>query len=46
MMRYKKVISRSLRARTPPLQKGEATLGCKVLNIMTSLGMPTTRKVA
>jgi hypothetical protein len=26
-------------------QKVEATLACKVMNIMTSLGMPPTRKV-
>lgn len=46
MMRYKQLIGRSLRARTLPAQKGEAAVGCKVLNIMTNLGMPVTRKVA
>ena len=46
MMRYKQVIGRSLRARSLPAQKIEAAVGCKVMNIMTSLGMPTTRKVA
>ena len=45
MMRYKQLIGRSLRARTLPAQKVEATVGRKVMNIMTSLGMPTTRKV-
>ncbi|HYF88020.1 MAG TPA: IS5/IS1182 family transposase, partial [Azospirillum sp.] len=37
---------RSLRARTLPAQKVEAAIGCKVMNLMTSLGMPVTRKVA
>ena len=46
MMRYKQLIGRSLRARTLPAQKVEPTVGCKVMNMMTSLGMPTTRKVA
>ncbi|WP_377810317.1 IS5 family transposase [Azospirillum sp. A29] len=46
MMRYKQLIGRCLRARILPTQKVEATVGCKVMNIMTSLGMPTTRKVA
>ena len=46
MMRYKQEIGRGLRARSLPAQKIEAAVGCKVMNIMTSLGMPTTRKVA
>lgn len=46
MLRYKTLIGRSLHARSLPTQKAEATVGCKVMNIMTSLGMPTTRKVA
>lgn len=46
MMRYKQLIGRSLRARTLPAQKVEATVGCKVMNIMISLGMPAIRKVA
>ncbi len=46
MMRYKQVIGRGLRARTLPAQKVEAAAGCKVMNIMTNLGMPLTRKVA
>lgn len=45
MMRYKQVIGRNLRARTLPAQKAEAAVG-KVLNIMTNLGMPVTRKAA
>ena len=46
MLRYKQVIGRSLRARTLSAQKVEAAGGCKVLNIMTSLGMPVSHKVA
>ncbi|EWY35876.1 hypothetical protein N825_32570, partial [Skermanella stibiiresistens SB22] len=32
MFRYKKVIGRSLHARTPPTRKTEATVACKVIN--------------
>ncbi len=46
MLRYKQVIGRSLRARTLSAQKVEAAGGCKVLNIMTSLGTPVSHKVA
>jgi len=46
ILRYKVLIGRSLRARTLPAQKIEAAIGCKVMNLMTSLGMPATRKVA
>ena len=46
MMHYKQLIGRSLRARSLPTQKAEAAVVCKVMNIMTSLGMPTTRKGA
>lgn len=46
MMRYKPLIGRSLRARSLPAQKVEAAIACKLMNIMTNLGMPTTRKVA
>lgn len=45
MLRYKVLIGRSLRARTLPAQKVEAAVGCKVMNIMASLGMPVARKV-
>lgn len=44
MMRYKQVIGHSLRARSLPAQKVEAAVGCKIMNIMTSLGMPVSRK--
>lgn len=46
MMRYKTLIGRSLRARSLPAQKVEAVVGCTVLNVMTSLGMPISCKVA
>lgn len=45
MLRYKTLIGRSLRARTLRTQKVEATVGCKVMNIMSSLGMPISHKV-
>lgn len=46
MMRYKQVIGRGLRARSLPAQKVEIAVGCKVINIMTSMGMPVSRKSA
>ena len=46
MFRYKKVIGRTLHARTLPTQKTEAKVACKVLNIMTGLGMPVSRRIA
>ena len=46
MMRYKVIIGRTLRARTLPAQKVEARVACKVINRMTGLGMPVSRKVA
>ncbi|SMH61405.1 IS5 family transposase [Azospirillum agricola] len=46
MLRYKVLIGRSLRARTLPAQKAEAKAACAVINRMTSLGMPISRKVA
>jgi hypothetical protein len=45
MMRYKTVIGRRLHARTLPMQKAEAAAGCKVINIMTSLGMPVSQRI-
>jgi hypothetical protein len=44
--RYKVLIGRSLRARTLSTQKVEARIACTVINRMTSLGMPVSRKVA
>ena len=46
MMRYMTLIGRSLRARSLSAQKVEAAVGCTVLNIMTSIGMPISCKVA
>jgi len=46
MMRYKQLIGRTLRARTLPTQKAEAACGRKLMNIMTSVGMPASRKGA
>jgi hypothetical protein len=46
MFRYKKVIGRSLHARTLPTQKTEAKIACKVLNFMTGFGMPVSRRIA
>jgi hypothetical protein len=46
MFRYKKVIGRSLHARTLATQKTEARVACKVLNIMTRFGMPVSRLIA
>ena len=45
MMRYKTVIGRSLHARTLPTQRTEAAIGCKVINIMTRLGMPVSQRI-
>ena len=44
--RYKILIGRRLRARTLSAQKVEVRIACKVINRMTSLGMPVSRKVA
>ena len=46
MMRYKTLIGRRLHARTLPTQKTEVAVGCKVINVMTSLGMPVSQRVA
>jgi hypothetical protein len=46
MFRYKKMIGHDLHARTLPTQKIEAEVACKVLNIMTGLGMPVSRRIA
>ena len=37
---------RSLHARGLPAQKTEAKVACKVINIMTGLGMPVSRRIA
>jgi len=46
VFRYKAIIGRGLRARTLPAQKTEARAACSVLNRMTRLGMPVSRRVA
>jgi hypothetical protein len=45
MMRYKTLIGRRLHARTLPTQKTEAAIGCKVVNIITRLGMPVSQRI-
>ena len=45
MMRYKTLIGRRLHARTLPTQKTEAAAACKVINIMTRLGMPVSQRI-
>jgi hypothetical protein len=45
-MLYKKIIGPSMKAREIPQQKTESGIGVRVLNRMTSLGMPVLVKVA
>jgi transposase len=45
MMRYKTLIGCRLHARTMPMQKAEAAAGCKVINVMTRLGMPVSQRI-
>jgi hypothetical protein len=45
MMRYKTLIGRRLHALTLPTQKTEAAAGCKVINIVTRLGMPVSQRI-
>ncbi|OYD80397.1 hypothetical protein CHT98_31300, partial (plasmid) [Azospirillum brasilense] len=42
----KQPIGCSLCARSPPAQQVEAAIGCTVMNTITSLGMPVSRKSA
>jgi Transposase DDE domain len=46
MFRYKAIIGSGLRARTLPAQKTEARVACSVLNRMTRLGRPVSRRIA
>jgi hypothetical protein len=39
-------LAAAFHARTPPTQKTEAAAGCKVINVMTSFGMPVSRRLA
>ena len=43
--RYKTIIGRGMRSRTLAGQRVEAQLACKILNTMTSLGMPDSYRV-
>lgn len=45
VLRYKKVIGPDMKARELPQQKTEGGIGSRVLNRMTSLGMPASVKV-
>ena len=46
MLRYKKIIGPSMKAREIPQQKTESGVAVRALNRMTSLGMPISVKVA
>jgi hypothetical protein len=46
ILRYKKIIGPSMKAREIPQQKTEGGIGVRVLNRMTSLGMPVSMKVS
>ena len=46
MFRYKALIGPGLRARTLPAQRTETRAACAVLNRMTRLGMPVSRRIA
>jgi hypothetical protein len=43
--RYKTIIGRGMRSRTPAGQRVEVQLACRVLNTMTGLGMPDSYRV-
>ncbi len=43
--RYKTIIGRGMRSRTWPGQRVEMRIACKILNTMTSLGMPDSYRV-
>ncbi len=43
--RYKCIIGRTMRSRTLQGQRVEARVGCRVLNMMTALGMPESHQV-
>jgi hypothetical protein len=45
MDRYKQIIGPELRARSLVGQRVEARIGCKILNVMTGLGMPDSYRV-
>jgi hypothetical protein len=45
VFRYKTIIGRGRRSRTFDGQRVEAQLACRILNMMTSLGMPDSYRV-
>jgi hypothetical protein len=45
VFRYKTIVGRCMRSRTPAGQRVEVQLACRVLNTMTSLGMPDSCRV-
>jgi hypothetical protein len=46
MICYKTLIDRRVHARTLPPQKTESAAACKVINVMTDLGMPVSQYIA
>jgi hypothetical protein len=46
VFRYKTIIGPAMRARTLQGQRVEARVGCRILNTMTTLGMPESHRVA
>ena len=44
--RYKRIIGRRLRGRTPSSQRTKARIACAVLNVMTRLSMPDSSRAA
>jgi len=46
MYRYKTIIGRTMRSRSLEGQRVEVELASKILNAMTSLGMPDSYRVA
>ena len=45
VFRYKTILGQRMRSRSLPNQRVEVSLACKILNTMTSLGMPDSVKV-
>ena len=45
IQRYKKILGNKLHAREFSRQKNEGMIGCGILNKMTRLGMPKSRRV-
>ncbi len=43
--RYKAIVGSAMRARGLAAQRGEARIGCKILNTMTALGMPDSEMI-